>query len=252
VDNTFLNVDRTPEETQARRSLRPTLVALGCGVVLLVGAGSWFAGSQYDRLNSQQIVSMLVDAQRSETTLRAELTRRDTQLMEMKKTLEAVQGKRTAAQMDGQQHQILRQQAELNDYQTSIERDKRAIAQNELVLNALSEPKAQFLTLVTADQQSDAVAYALILDKHKLLLVASRLLKAPPGREYQLWLTRGDDPKIVSAGTLDPDDSNRAITEFADSELVSLVSDLTVTEEPAGGSKGPTGPKVFVTEQKER
>ena len=247
-----MNVDRTIEEAQARQSLRPTLIALGCGVILLVGIGSWFAGSQYDRLNSQQIVSVLVDAQRSETTLRAELNRRNTQLADIKKTLDAAQGKTATARMDGQQHQILRQQAELNDYQTLIDRDKKAIAQNELVLNALSEPKAQFLTLVAADQQSDAVAYALILNQSRLLVIASRLLKPPPGREYQLWLTRGDDPKIVNAGTLDPDDSNRAVTEFVDSELVSVVEDLMVTEEPAGGSKGPTGPKVFVTAQKEQ
>jgi flagellar biosynthesis chaperone FliJ len=228
------------------------LLALGSGVVLLVGICSWFAGAQYERLNGEQMVSVLVDAQRSATNLRVALEYRNAQLAEMKKTLDAMRGKTTAARIDNQQRQILRLQAEVNDYQTLIDRDKRAIAQNELVLNAMSKPKARFRALVAADQSSNAVAYALILEKNSILVVASQLSKAPEGREYQLWLSRGDDPKIVSGGTLEPDDSNRAITQFVDTELVSEISDLTVTEEPAGGSAGPTGPKVFVSSPEEQ
>jgi hypothetical protein len=85
-----------------------------------------------------------------------------------------------------------------------------------------------------------------------VLIVASNLPKPPTGREYQIWLTRTDDPKMVSANTLDPDDSNRAVAEFADTELVSNIAEITVTDEPLGGSKGPTGKRIFVTPAKEQ
>jgi hypothetical protein len=227
------------------QTLRPTLVALATVIVLLVGLAGWFAGAQFDRLNSQQIVSQLVEAQQSESTLRVQLLQRNGQIAELRKALDSGGTRASATQAENLQRQLLRQQAELSDFQALTERDRRAIAQNERILNALAEPGARFLALSPADPEAGGVAYALVLENNRILLIASRLSAPPQGREYQLWLTRTDDPKMVNAGTVEPDDAKRAITEFVDSQLVSAVAEVIVTEEPVEGSKGPTGPKVF-------
>lgn len=214
--------------------------------------GSWFAGVQYGHLKNQQIVSKLVETQQRETTLRVQVNERNTQIAELKKTLDGLGQRTTAAQIDSQQRQLLRQQAELNNYQNLIEKDKLAMAQNEQILNALAGPGARFIPLVSMEKHSNAVAYALIIEDQRVLIVASNLQKPLAGREYQIWLTRTDDPKMVSANTLDPDDSNRAVAEFADTQLVSNIAEITVTDEPLGGSKGPSGEKIFVTPAKEQ
>lgn len=218
----------------------------------MVGVGSWFAGVQYGDLKNQQIVSKLVETQQRETMLRVQVNERNAQLAELKKTLDGIGQQTTAAQIDSQRRQLLRQQAELNNYQNLIEKDKLAMAQNEQILNALASPGARFIPLVSMEKESDAVAYALIIENQRMLIVASNLQKPPAGREYRIWLMRTDDPKMVSANTLDPDDSNRAVADFADTQLVSNIAEITVTDEPLGGSKGPTGKKVFITPPKEQ
>lgn len=234
------------------RSLRPTFAILGSVILVMVGVGSWFAGVQYGDLKNQQIVSKLVETQRRETMLRVQVNERNAQLAELKKTLDGLGQQTTATQIDSQRRQLLRLQAELNNYENLIEKDKLAMAQNEQILNALASPGARFIPLISTEKQSDAVAYALIIEGQRLLIVASNLQKPPAGREYQIWLTRTDDPKMVSANTLDPDDSNRAVAEFADTQLVSNIAEIAISDEPLGGSKGPTGKKIFITPAKEQ
>ena len=247
-----MNLDIITVDPLIHRSLRPTFAILGCVILVLVGVGSWFAGAQYGHLKNQQAVSKLVETQQRETMLRVQIKERNAQIEQLKKTLDGIGHQTTATQIDSQRRQLLRQQAELNNYQNLIEKDKLAMAQNEQILNALAAPGARFIPLASIDKQSAAVAYALIIEGQRVLIVASNLPKASAGREYQIWLTRTDDPKMVSANTLDPDDSNRAVAEFADTELVSNIAEIAVTDEPLGGSKGPTGKKIFVTPAKEQ
>lgn len=247
-----MNLDAITVDPLIHRSLRPTLAILGCVILVLVGVGSWFSGVQYGNLKNQQIVSKLVETQQRETTLRVQLNERNAQITQLKKTLDGIGHQTTATQIDSQRQQLLQQQAELNNYQNLIEKDKLAMAQNEQLLNVLAAPDVRFVPLASMEKQSDAVAYALILEDQRLLIVASNLQKPPAGREYQIWLTRTDDPKMVSANTLDPDDSNRAVAEFADTQLVSNIAEVTITDEPLGGSKGPTGKKIFITPAKEQ
>lgn len=235
-----------------RVALRPTFAALASAIVLLVGAGGWFAGSQYARLGNQQVASDLVNAQRSVATLRVELNRRDAQIADLKRALDSAGAKSAAAQMDSLHRQVMHQQADLNEYQHLSERDKEAVRQNERLLNLLADPGVALMDLHRSKSDTAAVAYALIVENSKILVLASYLPKPPAGQEYQVWLMRDADPKIVSIGTLDPDDSGRAEEEFDDADLVSGVSEITVTEEPAGGSEAPTGPKIFVTPAQQR
>lgn len=75
--------------------------------------------------------------------------------------------------------------------------------------------------------------------QHRGLLHAFRLRPAPAGRSYQLWLLV--DGKPVSAKVFNSDPDGHALV--VDIELPSSpagVTDVLLTEEPAGGSPGPT------------
>ena len=75
-----------------------------------------------------------------------------------------------------------------------------------------------------------------------MVFYASNLPALPPGRTYQLWLLRGRKPAIASGGTFAGD----GFVEVEDKTLISDLRGLAVTEEPSGGSAGPTGHKILV------
>jgi anti-sigma-K factor RskA len=58
-----------------------------------------------------------------------------------------------------------------------------------------------------------------------------------------LWLLRGQSPAVVSGGLFTPETT---VVEFTDRALVSRITGMAVTDEPAGGSKTPTGHKFLV------
>jgi len=78
-----------------------------------------------------------------------------------------------------------------------------------------------------------------------LIFVAANLPKLAEGRQFQLWLVRKDDPKIVSAGIFNPDDNQATVMSFDEGSVLSGISELEVTEEREGGNSTPTGTKLF-------
>jgi anti-sigma-K factor RskA len=75
--------------------------------------------------------------------------------------------------------------------------------------------------------------------QHRGLLHAFRLKPAPPGRSYQLWFLV--DGKPVSAKVFNSDaDGHALVADIALPSSPEDVTDVLLTEEPAGGSPGPT------------
>jgi len=78
----------------------------------------------------------------------------------------------------------------------------------------------------------------------QVLLAADNLPSLPTDRTYQLWLVRPDGQRD-SGGVFRADSQGRAMVLItAPASLDSYVS-LGVTNEPAGGSAGPTGQRVI-------
>jgi anti-sigma-K factor RskA len=88
-------------------------------------------------------------------------------------------------------------------------------------------------------------AYAVVVENSRLIFVASNLPSLVQGRQFQIWMIRKQDPKIVSAGVFSPDGNKRAVVTFENKSLVSDVSSVEVTEEQEGGSSVPTGIKIL-------
>jgi anti-sigma-K factor RskA len=81
---------------------------------------------------------------------------------------------------------------------------------------------------------------------NQVLLLASRLPPAPPGRTYQLWVIVSGTPR--SLGVFDVDPEGRAL--HVESEPLGLADDefsLAISVEPAGGVPQPTGPIVLTS-----
>jgi anti-sigma-K factor RskA len=77
------------------------------------------------------------------------------------------------------------------------------------------------------------------------MLMVRNLPPLPPGKVYQLWVA-GDDGQRESAGVLTwTDKSGNGYTLIKCPEKLSRWQSFGVTQEPAGGSKEPTTPRVL-------
>lgn len=78
-------------------------------------------------------------------------------------------------------------------------------------------------------------------------LIASGLPALGPERDYQLWFVRSDGTR-VSGAVFHPDDSGQITVRIDVPDNLRSVERVGVTEEPAGGSPGPTGNNVLLGE----
>jgi len=220
--------------------------AVAASVIILVALGAWYAGTQNTNLRSQQLVSDLSEAQQATDNLRVKLQAETSRRQQLEETLKNGGKLNTAGEMEAMRKQVLKLEAEVNQYQTAVGLERKSIADNVSLINLLSTPGVRLLTLQGQQAGSNTVAYSLILEDQKVVLVASNLPRPAPDKDYQLWIIRKSDPKVVNGGTFNPEDSDRAIFQFSSGQLVSEIATVAVTEEPAGGSDNPTGPKILV------
>ncbi len=80
----------------------------------------------------------------------------------------------------------------------------------------------------------------------QVLLLASELPPAPPGRVYQLWVIVKGSPRSV--GVFDADTSGRALHVETGPLEVSDELSVAVSVEPIGGVPQPTGPIVLASQ----
>jgi len=127
-------------------------------------------------------------------------------------------------------------------YRESILRLQRQATRDTQLVALLNSPSAQLVKLQPSEAGGKATGRALVAEGNKLVFYASNMPQLPAGRTYQLWLMRGRRPAIASGGIFDQNGS----VEVTDPTLLSDLRGLAVTEEPAGGSPGPTGHKILV------
>lgn len=84
-------------------------------------------------------------------------------------------------------------------------------------------------------------------DWEECALVASALPALSADRDYQLWFIREDGTR-VSGAVFHPDDDGRISVDVEVPDNWRNLERIGVTEEPAGGSPGPTGQNVLMGE----
>jgi anti-sigma-K factor RskA len=246
---------RTPRPSEFRllspSRFSPALAGIAAAVLVTVGTATWFAGVQYGRLRNQQAVSDLTDAQKSATKLRVELNKQQDTNRTLEDALKTSGTDKAAQQMEAMRTQILRLQAQVDQFKSSTDLDRQLLNDNAQLVTALATPGLRLMPLHGQESAAKSVGYALIAAGKEVIVVVSSLPDPGSGHDYQLWITRKEDPKLISGGVFSPDDSNRALVRFSEADLTSEIVSLEVTEEPLGGSDAPSGPKVFISEPKE-
>jgi anti-sigma-K factor RskA len=127
-------------------------------------------------------------------------------------------------------------------YRETVLRMSQQMNRDTKLVALLNSPSVQFVQLRGSEAGGKAAAKAFIVDGQQVLFYASNLPALPQGRTYQLWLLRGRQPAIASGGTFSGD----GLVDVANRAVLTDVRGLAVTEEPAGGSPGPTGHKILV------
>jgi anti-sigma-K factor RskA len=136
--------------------------------------------------------------------------------------------------------------ARLGERDTRLAAVSARLSDFEAAVAQLGEERVRQVTLVGDAAFGDASARVVVDPAgHQVLLLASRLPPAPPGRTYQLWVIVSGAPE--SLGVFDSDAGGRALhVESRPLELADEFS-VAISVEPAGGVHQPTGPIVLAS-----
>lgn len=225
--------------------LTSTLIIMGAMLSALLLA-TWYAGRQSIRLEAQPFSADLDRLAHQVATDHIRLQEEIQKRVEVEKQLGS-SGRSAIGQASRLQQSLVKSQAEAQEYKTVIARDSQLSTDNTRLIGMLNRVGARLLAMRGGEGTTNAVAYILLIEKSKLVFAGSNLPKPSADHQFQLWLHRKEDPKVVSAGVFAPDDKNHAVVEYAEASLLSEISFVAITEEPTGGSSAPTTTRLFDT-----
>lgn len=238
---TFPN-DLSPARVSGMR--RSTLAAVAIAAVLLIVA-AWYAGRQSGQMDAQPVNAELNRLVHLFATTQVQLHQAKEKGQAMEKAL-SVEGRTDAIDSESSlRRQLTEAKAEADQYKAVLTRDREAVTDEANVLAVLANPNVHLVTLKPSKRAPRSVAYALLTRNSGLIFLGSRLPHPQPDRQFQLWLLRKEEPKVISAGVFAPDGNDRIALRFDNPSLVSDIAELEVTEEPVGGSSAPAGPEIF-------
>jgi anti-sigma-K factor RskA len=115
------------------------------------------------------------------------------------------------------------------------------LVQRENTLNAILEAEGALRVVNLTGTDTSRAGVQLFWDEKKRrgVVHAFHLKPAAPGRSYQLWLIKDGKPVSVSVFNSDPD-GHALVQNLLLPESTAGTTLVAVTEEPAGGSPGPT------------
>ncbi len=195
------------------------------------------------------------EAQTRQQQLDADLQQQRSQLSAAIRERDDLQGRLTTASAENTRLRTQEQQiATLTARVQQLDRERirlenvvsaqqQKLDQNLRLASVLTSPNLKLVQLRGTESAPRANGHALVADGQKVVFYATNLPSLAPGKVYQLWLLRGQSPAVVSGGLFTPETT---VVEFTDRALVSRITGIAVTDEPAGGSKTPTGHKFLV------
>ena len=213
---------------------------IAIGIVLVIGlvAISWVAGQSASQLEVQRLSGQVASLQHELTSSRLTRAQSDLKIMPPQPGAAEVQNLRA---------QLLRAQAESNQYRSKLEAEWKADARENQLVAALSERGTKVYSLAAEDAASKASAYVVVIPHAKVILVATQLPPVAGDRAFQLWITPHGAEAPVSAGLFQADDG-KIFRDWDDSTIAVDADGFAITVEPLGGSSSPTGPKLFSNE----
>ena len=133
-------------------------------------------------------------------------------------------------------HRLAIETAQLNQTNAAAERARE-------VVEVLTSPQSQRVTLVSAHAQPEPTGDAVYLkNRGALVFTASHLAPLPPNKTYELWVIPANGSAPVPAGTFQPDAQGMASVLLPNLPKGIPAKAFGVTMENAGGSTTPTLP----------
>jgi len=138
-------------------------------------------------------------------------------------------------------NQGMRQQ--LRTETSELIQSSNSAARAEEVLDVLSSPDAQRVTLVSAHAKPEPTGHAVYLkSRGALVFTASNLTPLPQNKTYELWVIPANGTAPIPAGTFQPDAQGMASVLLPKLPPGVQAKAFGVTMENSGGSATPTMP----------
>lgn len=140
----------------------------------------------------------------------------------------------------------LRGRDEIERLRAELETRAAALADRETDIAFLTNPSTRVVPLLSTGESKERIAFAFVDPATgRTRLFDDALPPLPPGRAYQLWyLNVAAAP--VSGGTFDKSSAAAGYEHRGPASLPANVA-LALTDEPAGGSPGPTTAPFAIT-----
>ena len=224
------------------------VICLALGILLVL---TWFAGRYSGQMEGSRATAEfeLILKENGRYKLELDQERERSTVLNQKPT--PASGLANDKQRKDLQQALSNAEAERAQFKAYIDRNAEARNDSSRIAEALSKNGARLLPLkqpeaAAATATMQPVAYAIVVENSQLVFVAANLEAPHRGMQYQLWMLRRDDPKIISAGLVTVDDKNKALATYdADAANISGVIAVEVTEEQGQGSELPTGAKIL-------
>jgi anti-sigma-K factor RskA len=135
---------------------------------------------------------------------------------------------------------------ELNDESNLVKNLAAQASKAQQVLEVLTAPSAQRVTLTEGKAPAQPSARATYLpDRGALILLATNLKPLPEGKAYELWVIPADGKAPVPAGVFHPDSLGTATLVLPPLPAGIAAKAFGVTIEKAGGADSPTMPIIL-------
>lgn len=129
--------------------------------------------------------------------------------------------------------------------QADSEAQQITVARARSVLELLTGPGTQRVTLIVASEKPHPEGRVYYKPNSGMLFYAANLPAPPAEHIYQLWLIPTEGAP-VSAGIFAPDSKGNASIVLPDLPSGTIAKAFAITIEPEGGVSQPTGPKVLI------
>ena len=135
---------------------------------------------------------------------------------------------------------------ELNDESNLVKNLAAQASKAQQVLEVLTAPSAQRVTLTEGKAPAQPTARATYLpERGGLILLATNLKPLPEGKTYELWVIPANGKAPVPAGLFRPDAVGSATLVLPQLSPGIAAKALAVTVEKASGSDAPTSPVIL-------
>ncbi len=188
-------------------------------------------------------------------TTQTELNRQQQELASLRSSTAQLQARLSATEasqnenvvrVQSLQNRVRELEQDRQRLQEAVAREQRRSVQSTLAISYLELPGTRLIPLSGTESAAGAHGYVLITRDNQLLFSETGLPTLPAGRTYQLWLLRSRGEPVVSGGLFTGAGGARNQITSNARGLIAGLNAVAVTDEPAGGSRLPTGRKVLL------